>query len=288
MTPEQQMAILIPTRNRPAILKRTLEELLKLGFGRHPLLVYDDASDQPAEIEKVVSIWPGARLLCGDTRCGQAKGRNQLMKSCPCQYALFLDDDSFPETRESIISALKLVMQDDLGVATFTYKALADGALSVPLGQQRRQAAGFLGGASLFNVPGVMKVGGYRECLVFGCEEPELAMRLWLAGTKVEYLPGIIILHNQFYTPDENRDCREYDYLYARNTILFSSLNMPIYLGLPHGLLRAIRWSVYRNRNYTVKLCGLAAGVFQSFSRWHERQPCGLRRAVVWMRFQNK
>jgi GT2 family glycosyltransferase len=284
ITPEQQMAILIPTRDRPAILKRTLEELLKLGFGDHPLVVYDDASEDPSAIRLVVSIWPDARLLRGENRSGQAKGRNQLMRACPCEYALFLDDDSFPEERASILNALRTVAHDRLGIASFTYKALADGQLSVPPEQGRRQAASFLGGASLFNVSRVLAVGGYRECFIYGAEEPELALRLWAGGIPVEYLPGVIIIHNQFYSAEERRDYREYDYLYARNFILMSSLNMPILVGLPHGLAKSLRWSVHRKRNWMAKLSGIRDGVFQSFTRRSERHPCTLKQSLAWMR----
>lgn len=284
MTPEQQLSILIPTRDRPAILRRTLEELLKLGFGNHPLVVYDDASEDPQAIKQAVSIWSTARLLRSETRSGQSKGRNQLMRACRCEYALFLDDDSFPEDRASILDALRIVTHDRLGIATFTYKALADGQLSVPPGQGRRRVVGFLGGASLFNVSRVLAVGGYRECFIYGAEEPELALRLWADGISVEYLPGVIIIHNQFYSVEERRDYKEYDYLYARNFILMSSLNMPILLGLPYGLAKSLRWSIHRNRNWMVKLTGIRDGVIQSFTRWSERHPCTLKQSLSWIR----
>lgn len=283
---DHELAILIPTRNRPAILKRTLQELLRLGFGDHPLLVYDDASDNPAEVENTItSIWPNARLLKGNIRSGQAKGRNRLMQGCPCKYALFLDDDSWPEAKESVFRALQTMVKDRLSIVTFTYKSLATGELSVGSEKKRSRVPAFLGGASLFDVPSVMSVGGYREYFIYGFEEPELGMRLWLAASKVEFLPGVVVLHNQFYTPDEKRDYREYDFLYARNIILMASLNMPLLIGLSYGVMRSIRWSSYRKRNFTSKLQGMIAGIVQSFSRWRERKPCSVKQAFAWMRF---
>jgi GT2 family glycosyltransferase len=128
-------------------------------------------------------------------------------------------------------------------------------------------------------------VGGYRECFVYGYEEPELAMRLWLAGRRVEYLPGIVVAHNQFHSAEENRDYREYDYLYARNGILMSSMNMPWWFGLPHGLLRSVRRSAYQRRNYWVKLSGTLSGIYLSFTMRKERNPCSPRKALEWFRF---
>jgi GT2 family glycosyltransferase len=281
-----QLAILMPTRNRPAILRRTLEELLRAGFGNHPLLIYDDASDDAKAVAEVASLWPGERrLLRSDTRTGQAKGRNALMRASTSEYALFLDDDCWPENRDAIIKALELARTDGLAVATFHYRSLADGSLSIPPDQGRAKAKSFLGGASLFHVPTVLGVGGYRDCFVYGYEEPELTMRLWLAGKRTEYLPGIVIVHNQFCTPEENRDYQEYDYLYARNGILMSSLNMPCWFGLPHGLLRSVRRSAYQRRNFRAKMSGTLSGVWLSLSLWRERKPSSIRQVMEWFRF---
>jgi GT2 family glycosyltransferase len=283
-----QLAILIPTRNRPAILRRTLEELLGGGFGGHPLLIYDDASADGKAVAEVAALWPESRLIRSETRAGQARGRNVLMRESPCEFALFLDDDSWPESHAAIINALEVARADALTVASFHYRALADGRLSLPPEQARTRAKCFLGGASLFHVPTVLSVGGYRECFIYGYEEPELSLRLWLAGHRIEYLPGIAVVHNQFYTPDENRDYREYDYLYAQNSILMSSLNMPCWYGLPHGLIRSVRRSVYLRRNFWAKVRGTFSGVWLSFALWRERKPCSIRKAIEWSRPSRK
>jgi GT2 family glycosyltransferase len=282
------LAILIPTRNRPAILKRTLEELLAQGFGAHPLLVYDDASDNPSEIANVVARWPGGRLLRGQKRCGQAKGRNELMRATASPYALFLDDDSWPEDYASLLVAARSAQADEITIATFQYRSLGDGKLSMRADRPRGPAAGFLGGASLFHVPRVLAIGGYRECFVYGYEEPELAMRLWLRGLKLEYFPGVVIAHNHLETPDEKRDYREYDYLYARNAVLMSSMNLPFLIGLPHGLTRSLRRSLYQKRNFFPKFSGTLAGIKLSFSLWSERTPGSWRQAFEWQTFSRQ
>jgi GT2 family glycosyltransferase len=285
---QDDLAILIPTRNRPAILKRTLEELKARGFGGHPLVVYDDASDEPGAIEATVSTWPGARLLRGKTRCGQARGRNELMRSTSCPHAVFLDDDSWPEDYQSLMAAAAAAQKDGVAVATFQYRSLADGKLSVAPGRTRGPISGFLGGASLFHVSKVLGCGGYRESLVYGYEEPELAMRLWLRGLTVEYFPGVVIAHNHFEVPGERRNNHEYDYLYARNGILMSSMNMPLWLGLPHGLLRSLRRSVQQRRRFSAKFNGTLAGINMTFLNWMERTPSSASQAFKWIEFNRK
>jgi GT2 family glycosyltransferase len=278
-------AILIPTRNRPGILRRTLDELRSQGFGNHPLWIYDDASADAHAIAESVAVWPGARLLRSEKRTGQAQGRNRLMREAKAEYALFLDDDSWPEDRISLLHSWEVMMRDRLAVATFQYRSLADGKLSVSAHRPRGAACAFLGGASLFHVPSVLSVGGYREIFIYGYEEPELALRLWLAGMRMEYLPGIVVAHNHFETPDEYRDYREYDFLYARNGILMSSLNMPLWFGLPHGLFRSIRRSFYERRSLWPKVRGTWAGISLSFSLWGERNPASIQQTLGWCRF---
>jgi glycosyltransferase involved in cell wall biosynthesis len=279
------LSILIPTRNRPGILQRTLSELESGGFGGHPLLVYDDASDDPKAITDVVATWSGAHLIRGEKRGGQARGRNRLLQATESDYALMLDDDSWPEDREALMRALEAMAGDALGVATFQYRALADGKLSISEGQTRGRVASFLGGASVFNVPSVFGLGGYREAFIYGYEEPELALRLWLAGVPIEQFPEVVVAHNHFETPDEKRDHREYDRLYSRNGILMSSLNMPLVLGLPHGMLRSLRRSLQSRRNLGAKAGGTLAGVLDTFSLWRERSPCSWTQALAWVKF---
>jgi GT2 family glycosyltransferase len=281
---DQQLAILIPTRNRPGILQRTLDELKLRGFNGHPLLVYDDASEDSKAVATVVASWLGSRLIRSPTRTGQAKGRNRLMRETTAEFALFLDDDSWPEDRTVLLRELEVISRDGLAVATFQYRSLADGKLSASPKQGRCRVSTFLGGASVLHVPSVLAVGGYREVLVYGYEEPELAVRLWLAGMKMEYLPGVVVAHNHFETPNEKRDHREYDYFYARNSLLMSSLNMPFWFGLPHGLARSLRFSLYNRRNLGTKAKATLAGIGLSFSLWRQRTPCSARQAFEWCR----
>ncbi len=285
MNPEE-LAILIPTRNRPEILARTLDELRAGGFEAHPLWIYDDASDDPQATEHAVAArWPNANVIRGTVRGGQAKGRNQLMAACTTQLALMLDDDSWPEDRNKLALAVQLMVVGGISVATFQCRSLADGRLSIPPEQARGPASSFLAGASVFHVPKILQLGGYREEFVYGYEEPELAMRMWLAGCRIEQFPDVVVAHNHFETAGENRNVREYDYLYARNAILMSSLNLPLVLGLPHGLLRSVRRSLHARRNASSLIRGTFMGIRDTFVLWRMRRPASWIRALAWLRF---
>jgi GT2 family glycosyltransferase len=282
-----KLAILIPTRNRPNILAVTLDGLRKAGFGAANLFVYDDASDDVEAVRRVVGTWPGAKLICGQKRVGQAAGRNVLMRECGREYGLLLEDDTFPDVADGIPAHVgEMPGADHIAVVGFQCRSLDTGGLSVAPTVSAGFACSFLGGACLFHIPSVLAIGGFRRFFVYGYEEPELAMRLWLAGFRVWYDPSVIVLHNQFQTPDEKRDDREYDYLYSRNVLLMLSLNMPLWFGLPHGLARSLRRLSYRRRNSGAKIRGTIAGLWLSFALWKERKPCSLRAALEWLRFR--
>lgn len=283
----EKLAILIPTRNRPGILATTLVELRKIGMGEVALWVYDDASDDGEAIRKVVQkTWPGGQVVRGENRVGQAEGRNALMRACGKECGLFLDDDSFPASSDGLNRYLNPDTKPaHRAVTTFQYKSMADGKLSTNPSVPSGTCASFLGGGSIFHIPSILAVGGYRNFFVYGYEEPELAMRLWLNGYEIWYDSEVVINHNHFETPGEQRDHKEYDYLYARNGILMSSLNMPLWFGLPHGLARSVRRSIHFRRNYSAKFRGTLAGLWLSLTLWRERAPCSIRKAINWCRF---
>ena len=282
-------AILIPTRNRPAILANTVQHLQRLGLQSLPLWVYDDASDDPQAAAEAVSSWPAARVVRGNARAGQAKGRNLLLRSCNCEYAIMLDDDQYFLSLTSIEAIGKHLEQHarchDFAVLAFQSVNKTGGVVGTPRDVPAGPTASFMGGACLFHVPSILSVGGFREFFIYGHEEPELAMRLWLHGLQLRYDPAIVVEHNQEYTPAENRNFREYDRLYARNGILVHSLNLPLWFGLPLGVVKSLKWCFHTARNPGSKLRGVSDGIGATFRYWKSRTPGSLRQFLDWRRF---
>jgi len=279
------LAILIPTRNRAGILATTLKELQNAGLGEVPLWIYDDCSADPAAIPKTVEGWPRVRVISGKKRVGQAEGRNVLMRACGKEFGLFLDDDSFPRSVAGLQKHLVYNPELRRAVVTFQYMDIPTQRYSTPVDQPAGPARAFQGGGSLFHIPTILGLGGFRSFFIYGYEEPELSCRLQMNGFHIWYEPSLVVFHNHFETPAEFRNHAEYHYLYARNSILMSSLNMPLWLGLPHGLARSVRRSFYQ-RNYCWPKCrGTADGIWQSFFLWRERTPGTYAQAKDWIRF---
>ncbi len=225
------LAILIPTRNRAGDTGHDVGKLQNAGLGEVPLWIYDDCSADATAIPKAVAGWPGVRVITGEQRVGQAEGRNVLMRACGKEFGLFLDDDSFP--RSSAGLQKHLVHQPELrrAVVTFQYMDVPTQRYSTPLDLPEGIARSFQGGGSLFHIPTVLGLGGFRSFFIYGYEEPELSCRLQMNGFHIWYEPSMVVLHNHFETPAEFRNHAEYHYLYARNSVLMSSLNMPLWLG---------------------------------------------------------
>jgi glycosyltransferase involved in cell wall biosynthesis len=289
ITLDQAITVIIPTRNRPEILRRTLCELKERGFESLPLLIYDDASTSETGVAEVAAAeWPTATVYRSDVKRGQAFGRNRLLREATTDWILLLDDDSWPEVRGLLQNAFEDACNRSATVATFQYRALRNGELSHGHLTEVQEVTSFLGGAALLHRERVQQVGGFRDVLVFGFEEPDLAFRLWATDRKMVFYPDVIFTHNQHYTPDEHRDYREYDFLYSRNAILMSSLNFPLWFGLVHGVIRSFRRMNYHKRNYSTKLYGVLCGIALSFVSSNGLARASFGKSIQWLKLQSK
>lgn len=286
----QHCSILIPTRNRPAFLRDSLSRLRAIGLGNLPLLVYDDASDDPKAVaDAVLGTWPGATLIRGETKSGQCLGRNTLLRRCATPFAIMLDDDQYFLELGPLSRYTDPAHRDPSRAAVaFQNRDKHDGRLDFPATVGPRRSPFYMGGSVLFHVPSILAVGGYREFWGYGYEEPELATRLFARGLHVWFDPGILVEHNHVVTPESGRDHTEYHVLYTRNAMLLATLNMPIWIGLPIGLLRAWRRARSTPGYTAAKARGIADGFTRTVRHWHERAPMSSSQAMAWLRFNRR
>lgn len=279
--------IAIPTRNRPDFLRDSLTRLKAVGLGHLPLLVYDDASDDPEAVAAAArETWPGAQVVRGSVKRGQCHGRNVLLGRCGHEFAILLDDDQYLITLGNLESFLDPARRDPTraGVA-FQSRDKGDGRLDFPANVTARRSPFFMGGSILFHVPTFLAVGGYRPFWGYGYEEPELATRLHAHGFHIWYAPEILVEHNHVVLPHARRDEREYNFLYPRNALLLTSLNMPLWIGLPIGLVRAWRRTLTTRGHWGSKMRGILAGLGLTFRHWRDRHPMTSAQALAWQRF---
>lgn len=94
LSSSMRLSIIIPTRNRPKLLRRLLSSLRpQIGDGVE-IVIYDDASYTPVDdaLGDVLEDAP-VQVVRGEERVGAAKGRNHAAEASSGEWLSFLDDD---------------------------------------------------------------------------------------------------------------------------------------------------------------------------------------------------
>lgn len=222
---ENLVSIGIATKNRWQDLEVTLKQLQEFGLNQVPIIIYDDASDQPCPFP-----WEKFPLNIQLQRFEKSEGyivrRNQLAKTIPTKYYLSLDDDSFP-VAGSIAEALNYAQshEDDLFCLAFPiYNPVLGEYQSRSLKSEPYQVRSFIGCGHLLHRSRFLELGGYREELTHQGEEMEIAARAIQKGYYCYHFPNLKIHHT---ASNQGRNWHRMDYYGARNNILWNDWFMP-------------------------------------------------------------
>lgn len=191
-----RIAYVLPTRNRPEALRRTLDLLGTLPRHDAEVLVVDNASDARPDVPGSLANGLPASLIPLKRNAGAAARNAGVMASDPsCQWIVMLDDDSAPAGLghlDAIVAA---------GVRTAAIGAeilLGDGA-GRP-GTQR-EAGGlpevFTGCGVAIRREAFLDAGGYDASFGYYAEEYDLAARLLLAGMSVQLDRRFRVVHRK-------------------------------------------------------------------------------------------
>jgi GT2 family glycosyltransferase len=238
------LTIGITTRNRPRAVERCVRSLASLAPVTERVVVFDDASDEP--MGPVVARAAPAGMdvvLIHDAKRGYICGRNRMVKEAATPYVLLLDDDSIVFAAAAVGRAIALLDQDPGVVAVAFAQGEADGSawperMQPGRGHEPAYVAAYIGFAHLLRRDTFLRLGGYRESLVFYGEEKDFCVRALEAGQRVVYLPDSVVGH----VPDPaGRSSTRYVRFVIRNDCLYSLYNEPwplVAVGLPLRLWR--------------------------------------------------
>ncbi|UUV28657.1 mycofactocin biosynthesis glycosyltransferase MftF [Amycolatopsis roodepoortensis] len=203
------VTIVVPVRDRAELLARCLA-----GLGsRHPVLVVDDGSADPAAIAAVAAAH-GAKLVCRDVNGGPGAARNTGLEQVSTELVAFVDSDCVPP--EDWACLLAAHFADPLLAAIAPrVRALAQDTWSgrytraagcLDLGDRPARVAP---GTRMSYVPTAMLVarrsalaavadGGqvFDPRLRVG-EDVDLVWRLHAAGFRVRYAPDVQVGHHE-------------------------------------------------------------------------------------------
>lgn len=188
------IAYVLPTRNRPERLARTLDALGALGAHAHvggaEVIVVDNASDPPARVPARLASGVPVRLVRREGNEGAA-GRNVAVAAADpaCDWVVMLDDDSHPMDA-GCLRVLALAPPDVGAVAA-----------DIRLASGWRESGGlpevFVGCGVAIRRRLFEDLGGYDPSFNYYAEEYDLAARMLLAGFRVVFDPWFRVLHHK-------------------------------------------------------------------------------------------
>lgn len=254
-------SLIIPTRNRAAILRDTLSRLSKLPDGAFEILVVENGSSD--ETLTLANDFPHIRWIALGENLGCA-ARNVGAAAAHSDILLMLDDDSWPHA--GTINRLTRLFTDrrDLGAVACRVK-LADAP-------HRHDAGGVPG--TFFNCGGAIRrcafleCGGYPIDYDYYVEEYDLSCRLLKAGWTIEPRGDLHITHRRV---TQNRDNNRMLRLLVRNNLLLWDRYAPDELrdDLIHSTFeRYLRVAMKENA-----LAGFEEGRHEGLGRINARKP---------------
>ncbi|MEM8835309.1 MAG: glycosyltransferase [Planctomycetota bacterium] len=198
--------IVIPTRDRPHELARTLDRLDALT-AESTIFVIDNASHAPLDVPARLPRGSRIELIRLDRNAGTA-ARNIAAHASNAEWLLVLDDDSSPR-----VPWQPIVNSDDPTVAAIG----AD--IALPTGA--REAGGlpevFVGCGALLRRQAFLDAGGYDESFGYYAEETDLCARLIAGGHRIAFDANFRVEHRRAET---NRSVAHIVERLARNETL--------------------------------------------------------------------
>ncbi len=209
MRPACECSVIIPTRDRAAVLRDTLTHLRELPDRAFEVIVVNNGStDGTAEL---AADHPEVRWIHLSRNIGCA-ARNVGAAAADGRVLLMLDDDSYPEP--GVIDALGDLFGHNASLAGVACRV----RLTDP--PHRHDAGGVPG--IFFNCGGAVRrdaflaVGGYPTDYDYYAEEYDLACKLWSNGWRVEPRGDLLVWHGRV---TRNRDNNRMLRLLVRNNV---------------------------------------------------------------------
>lgn len=205
-TSAPRISVIIPTRERPDLLARTLERLAPgaqtLPADRYEVVVSDDATP-PSAARAVGGRFPWVRFVTGPAR-GPAANRNAGARAARFPWLAFTDDDTEPH--RDWLAALAAAIRP--GVEVYEGRTTCEGGFGSPLYHApvnetggRLWSCNFMVAASRFAA-----LGGFDEAFRFPhMEDQDLRVRLEQAGALRVFVPGAVVNHPPRRQPDGAR-----------------------------------------------------------------------------------
>lgn len=183
----------MPTHNRPAVLRETLDTLARLPRHDAEAIVVDNASSMTMDVPRVLDNGVGVTLIRRARNEGAA-GRNAGVRASEpaSEWIVMLDDDSAPLTDHlGFVQALDEQPREVAAVQAEVWLGEHESGSVGLSGVRRREAGGlpevFVGCGVAIRRQAFLDAGGYDPTFDYYVEEYDLAAKLLLAGGRVAF-----------------------------------------------------------------------------------------------------
>ncbi len=226
----------IVTRNRPDELLRNLASLRQLSGSIVEAIIVDDYSETPVDEllhRQLDSHYPiSIRTARMRSPRMYIEGLNYIDDNARADFVLHLDDDAFVVDGQRVIQALEVAQLDSsIGAAGFAQcdecGRLHDISVQPSPHVQSVEINAFTGYGFILRRSAWQRIGGFNQLIYHFGWEKDLCIRLWDAGYKVVYSPEWSVGH---LASTRGRDMSVYLRYTVRNDLLFTLLNLPVYL----------------------------------------------------------
>jgi GT2 family glycosyltransferase len=193
-TLSSQISAILPTYNRPARLRDTLQRILACDPAPAEVIVHVDAGDTTSG-DLIRTEFPDVRLLESAERVGPGGGRNRLVAAASCPLVASFDDDSYPVDLD-YFARLEMVFDRYPRVAVLAAVVFNNGDEMKPGEPSCRWVADFGGGGCAYRRDVFLDTTGYVPMpIAYGMEEVDLALRLHGSGWGILQSPWLRVRH---------------------------------------------------------------------------------------------
>jgi glycosyltransferase involved in cell wall biosynthesis len=203
-----RFSIIVPTRNRAALLDRCLTAMGELAYAKtdFEVLVVDDGSAQP--LGDLAARHPGLSLQIFRTEgVGPASARNLALRAARGAYAVFTDDDcrASPQWLQAFENAIQ--KQPGFGFGG----RIVDSPENAIYGRASQMLVSFLydyndrsnglrffcSNNLVFPRAELLAMGGFDETFPLAAAEDRFICARWLKQAGLEFVPAAIVEHRQ-------------------------------------------------------------------------------------------
>ncbi len=191
----QAISLALVTYNQSGLLRRFLDNYIRIGADAVGLTVVDDGSDdETPEVLASLSRLDGIRihrLAHGSI----AEARNQALRNAPTPWLAFSDTDCLLDRRyfETLLAV----------PARYAGAAAVEGAVFPPPGPKppfthsldNPRGGSFVTANMVFHVPTVLGLGGFDEGFRNFREDSDLALTLLERRGPIPFCPELIVIH---------------------------------------------------------------------------------------------